>query len=199
LLTTAFQHPRYAGMVNYWWPHWRMVARKENYLCSYGHDLELIWLVLDAARLLQLPPRGFTGWARRVSDNSLRYGFDSTHGGVYFTGPFGRRARDRRKEWWVQAESLIAFLTLYRLTGEPAYYGAFARTLEFVRAHQAAPGGGWWRTLDRAGAPLVRGRAWEWQGAYHSGRSMAVCRHILEGLAADGVPQVGIGSAAGEH
>ena len=106
-----------------------------------------------------MPTPGFKGWAHRLSHNALKFGFDAAHGGVFSAGPFGRRASDRRKVWWVQAESLIAFLEMYRLTGHPAYYGAFKRTLDFVQAHHVVPEGGWWATLTADGAPLVGTRA----------------------------------------
>ena len=51
---------------------------------SYGHNIELIWLLNHAYEVLGLPPaREFT---RKFADYTLANGWDNIHGGIYRDG-----------------------------------------------------------------------------------------------------------------
>jgi mannobiose 2-epimerase len=128
-------------------------------------------------------PRLLGGWAEALCGYSMKYGYDRRHGGFFYTGPLGRPADDTRKEWWVEAESLVSMLTMYRLTGKREYYDAFSQTLDFVEKHQVAKEGSWWATLAADGSPMSEQRSSPWQGAYHNGRAMLLCTKLLEELA----------------
>jgi cellobiose epimerase len=151
---------------------------------SYGHDLEGVWLALDAARALGWADRALLGWAEAISGYSLAHGYDRRHGGFYWAGPLGRRANDRTKEWWVQAEALVAMLELYRLTLDPTYHAAFGRTLDFIERHQVSSSGGWWSLRRENGAPHPRATLGSiYQDGYHSGRALLRSLRLLERLA----------------
>ncbi len=177
------RHPEVFCNIDGWRPDWRMIQAPSNLKASYGHDIECTWLVLDASRALEQPEATLREWAISLCGNSLKYGFDRQHGGFYNTGPPGQPADDTKKEWWVQAEALPSMLSLYRLTGDPAYYEAFARTLDFVEAHQVAPGGGWFATRNADGTSKDDARSSPWQGAYHSGRALILSARWLNELA----------------
>jgi mannobiose 2-epimerase len=184
--TLTVRLPEYGCNVDQFTPHWRPVRTPGNLRASYGHDVEAAWLCLDAARALGRPPALLRGWAEGLVGYSLRHGYDRARGGFYYSGPLGRDAHDTRKEWWVQAEGLVALLELYRLTGRPGYYERFAKTLDFVERYQVAKEGGWWATRHADGSPAGAVRTSMWQGAYHSGRSMLRCAALLDGLAGRG-------------
>ena len=192
---SAVRHPQLACNLETWQPDWRMVAPAGPRV-SYGHDVECVWVALDAARALGLSPGLLRNWAEALCGHSLEFGYDRRHGGFFYTGRPGRPARDTRKEWWVQAEALVAMLEMYRLTGNAEYYAAFRGTLDFVEAHQVAREGGWWATRAADGAPLGTQRSSMWQGAYHSGRAMIRCAGVLDELATRSAPAHGAGSAA---
>jgi mannobiose 2-epimerase len=177
------RHPDFNCNVDGWRPDWRMVETPANLRASYGHDVECAWLTLDAARALGQSPRLLRGWAEALCAYSLKFGYDRAHGGIYYTGPLGRPADDTKKEWWVQAEALVAMLEMYRLTGKPEYYDAFRQTLDFVEKHQVAREGSWWATRAADGSPRGTQRSSMWQGAYHNGRAMLACVQLLQQLA----------------
>ena len=177
------RHPQHACNLAVWHPDWR-VDQSQHLLASYGHDVECVWMVLDAVRFLGFSPWLLQGWAEAMCGYGLRFGYDTTHGGFFYAGPPGQRAADTNKEWWVQAEALIAMLEMYRLTKEPRYYSTFRRTLDFIESHQVASEGSWWATCAADGTPKSTQRSSMWQGAYHSGRSMIRCAKLLEDLAA---------------
>lgn len=181
--TQTVRHPDVFCNIDGWRPDWRMIETPQNLRASYGHDVECAWLVLDAGRALGLSPRLLRGWAEGLCGNSLKFGYDRRHGGFYYTGPPGQPADDTRKEWWVQAEALVAMLEMHRLTGRTGYYGVFTQTLDFVEKHQVARDGSWWATRTADGAPRGDQRTSMWQGAYHNGRAMLLCADLLDDLA----------------
>jgi cellobiose epimerase len=179
------KHPRHGCNLRLWGRDWRMIASPGNLRASYGHDLEGVWLALDAARALGWPEAPMRAWAELMCGYSLRHGYDRKHGGFYVAGPLGRRADDRDKEWWVQAEALVAMLELFRLTADVRYYEAFSATLDFIERHQVAPGGGWWSLRREDGSPHPRAtRGSIYQDGYHSGRALLRSAETLERLSA---------------
>lgn len=182
--TTTVKHPEFACNIDGWSRDWTMIDTPRNLRASYGHDVECAWLVLDAAEALGWSPALFRSWAVATCSYSLRHGYDDEHGGFYYTGPLGEPAEDRRKEWWVQAEALVAMLHMVRLTGDERYYRIFRQTLDFVEKHQLAQEGGWWATRRADGSPHPnKSRTSMWQGAYHNGRAMLNCSKLLQDLA----------------
>lgn len=181
--TTTVAHPQWRCNIDGWHPEWRMVDEPRNLRASYGHDVECVWLALDAARALGLSDALLRNWAQALWSYDLEFGYDARHGGFFYTGPLGKQADDRRKEWWVQAEALVSALEMYRLTGDAKYYDVFRQTLDFVEKYQVAAEGSWWATRAEDGAPAAnRSRTSMWQGAYHNGRAMILCARLLEHL-----------------
>jgi mannobiose 2-epimerase len=166
-----------------WYPNWQRVESPQNLRASYGHDVECVWLVFDAADAVGASSRTLRSWGEALAGYSLRHGYDTVNGGFFYTGPLGGAAEDRRKEWWVQAEALVSMLTLHKMTGGKEYYDAFKGTLDFIEAHQVAPGGSWWATLNTDGSTGPnRTKTSMWQGAYHNGRALLWSARLLEQL-----------------
>ncbi len=182
--TTTVRHPDFACNLDGWTPSWRAITTPQNLRASYGHDVECVWLSLDAADALGLPRSLLRGWGEALCDYSLKHGYDRKHGGFFYTGPLGKPADDTKKEWWVQAEAMVSMLEMFKLTGRREYYDAFAGTLDFVAKHQVAKEGSWWATRKADGSAAGSSRTSMWQGAYHSGRSMLLCAKLLDELAA---------------
>jgi mannobiose 2-epimerase len=84
--------------------------------------------------------------------------------------------------WWVEAETLVSALYMYRITKEPKYLAVFEQTLGFVEKHQIDwANGEWHRDILPDGTP--RGdKADPWKAGYHDGRSMIECIEILKSL-----------------
>ena len=171
--TSTVQHPEVRANADAFTRQWQMVMEPRNLRASYGHDVECAWLVLDAARALDLPPNVLLSWASALTETSYRFGYDQQHGGFYAGGPLGQPADDLKKTWWVQTEALLGMLEMYRLTGEQKYYNAFAKTLDFCEKFHVAEQGGWWATRAADGSPTSDlTRTSPWQGAYHAARAM---------------------------
>ena len=191
ILTATVRHHEFACNLDGWSPDWRCVETPTNLRASYGHDIECLWLVLDAADAIGLPRNTLRSWAGAIGGYSLRFGYDREHGGFFYTGPLGEPADDTRKEWWVQAEALPGLLALHGETGRRDAYDAFARTLDFIEAHQVAPGGGWYRARKADGSRLDDTLSSAWQCAYHDGRALIEAAKRLDAMAARVPPGAG--------
>lgn len=140
---------------------------------SYGHNVELAWLLVRAGEVLDMPRDTYEGVARHLVDHALAFGLDREHGGLYRDGPHDGPALVRDKEFWQNAEALVGFLDLFEITGEVRYLEAFERTWDFVRRHMINHDLGEWRTLlTPAGEPLVASIGNPWKACYHSGRAV---------------------------
>jgi mannobiose 2-epimerase len=148
--------------------------------CVYGLDMEMSWLLTEAAELLR---RIQEPQVRRAClalvDHTLRDGFDHDHGGIYSEGPVLGPADNRRKEWWQQAEGLVGFLNAYQLTGSPKYWEAFERQARFILDdfvdHKY---GEWYAAIDPDGK-IDGTKAGPWRGPYHAARA---CLEIMRRL-----------------
>jgi mannose/cellobiose epimerase-like protein (N-acyl-D-glucosamine 2-epimerase family) len=83
----------------------------------YGHDLENIWLLIDACEAAGISYRPFLDLFRTLFDYSLKYGYDAKNGGFYDSGRFNQPADRLVKVWWTEAEAIVSALYMHRLTG----------------------------------------------------------------------------------
>ncbi len=146
---------------------------------SYGHDLENIWLLTDASQAAGIAAAPFLDLYRQLFAYSLKYGFDSAHGGFYNSGAFGQPAHDRTKTWWVQAEACVSALYMYRLTRDRVYWDVFAKTYDFIERYQTDwQTGEWWESVSPDLQPSGA-KAHAWKAGYHNGRAMLECLRVL--------------------
>jgi len=170
LVETVWVRPNSDSLYEHLSSDWRPAGNRHATRASYGHDTEMAHLLIAAEEVLERPT-GSLDLCGRLLDHALRHGEDREAGGFYMSGTPGRAADDRRKVGWVQAETLLAMIEMYRVTGEPRYHDAFLRTLEWISAWQVDWRGGEWH------AEIQRGRAYgpkvgKWHGPYHTGRAL---------------------------
>lgn len=146
---------------------------------SYGHDLENIWLLVDALDALELPSAPLVNLFQQLFAYARRYGYDETAGGFYDSGPLGQPADRCDKIWWVQAEALVSALTMYRLTGEEEYARVFERTWQFVNEKQTDWSSGEWHPTVSPDGRGSGAKGSVWKGAYHNARALLECLRLL--------------------
>jgi mannose/cellobiose epimerase-like protein (N-acyl-D-glucosamine 2-epimerase family) len=118
--------------------------------------------------------------ARDVVDGVLRFGFDHRDGGFYRAGFVNRHAHETEKDYWAQAEGLLAALRLHRLTGDARYGECYLRTLDWIVTKQADwEGGDWHERIDRQGRPAGM-KVWGWKEAYHQARALLECIDLVD-------------------
>ncbi len=149
---------------------------------SYGHDLENIWLLVDACKVAGVPVHPLIDMFKDLFAYSRKYGYDEKNGGFWSSGPFREAASDRDKSWWVQAEALVSALYMYKLTRDAQYLEVFDKTWRFTDKYQIDwKNGEWWSSVreDLVG----RGdKANIWKAGYHQGRAMIECLELLREL-----------------
>ena len=145
---------------------------------SYGHNVELAWLLNRAAEVIGTPPGFYDAVTRKLVDHSLQYGFDHQLGGVYRDGPHEGPALVYDKEWWQNCEVLVGYLDAYEKLGDERYLEAFLKTWAFDHTYLINHDIGEWRQLlNREGKVIVGDIGNPWKAIYHSGR--AVMESIL--------------------
>ena len=141
---------------------------------SPGHNVEFAWLLLHAAEVLGIPWAEYAHVLRTMCDHCIAYGIDHEYGGVYADVPMDRPTQLAEKQFWQQAEALIAMLDATLLLGEEKYWDAFLNVHDFVFSKFVAmdAGGEWYERLDRQGNVLDGDLAHSWKISYHSVRAM---------------------------
>lgn len=152
---------------------------------SYGHNVELVWLLNRAAQIMGLPGETYHELTKKLTDHALNYGFDYERGGVYRDGPHMGEPLVRDKEWWQNCESLVGFLDAYEQLGDVRYAEAFLQNWKFDTAYMINHEVGEWRQLLKEdGTVIIPQIGNPWKAMYHSGRSMMECslrlKRILE-------------------
>lgn len=155
---------------------WTPVDRRRAGV-SFGHNVELIWLLIDACEAAGLAHDPLLPLYEEVFGRCFRWGFDHREGGFYAAGIPPLPAHRRQKVWWVQAEALMAALHLYRLTGRAFYRECFGRTLDWITRRQVDWEHGDWHAEVLPTGRTRGSKAGPWKGPYHHGRAM------LDGLA----------------
>jgi len=152
---------------------------------SYGHDIENVWLLVDACNAVGQPHGPLLDFYQSLYGYSLKYGYDKTHGGFYDAGEFFQPADSRTKVWWVQAEALVSALYMYRLTGDDKYAKVFTQTFYFVDRYMTDWAlGEWHGTTSEEGVARRANKAHAWKCGYHNGRAMIECLEILKSFKA---------------
>lgn len=156
---------------------------------SYGHDIELSWLLVEAAEVAANPAllTRARSEALRMADVTLAEGIDRD-GGVYLEGEPGGPTKFE-KEWWEQAESLVGFANAYQISGDARYLRQAKQSWQFIQERVVdRQHGDWHNTLNRDGT-LIReqrlrngrvvpmAKLSTWKCPYHNSRA---CLQLIE-------------------
>lgn len=153
---------------------------------SYGHNMELAWLLHRAAEVMDDRSGTYDVICKKLVDHGLEYGFDWERGGVFRDGPHEGAPLVRDKEWWQNCESLVGLLDIYAVTGEDTYAQAFLKNWAFDTAHMIHHEvGEWHQLLTEDGRVLVSQMGNPWKAMYHTGRAMLECVLRLEKILRD--------------
>ena len=151
---------------------------------SPGHNVELAWLLLHAADVLGLPRETYAGVLRTMCDHCIAFGLDPKFGGVYADVPMARPTELTEKQFWQQAEVLVAMLDARLLLGDDKYWAAFVNVYDSIFDKFVAmdAGGEWYERLDREGRVIDGDLAHSWKINYHTVRSMIQTTRRLKKL-----------------
>jgi mannobiose 2-epimerase len=178
--SSAVVHKRIGACTDRFERDWSPLRGGDQGLITYGHDVENVWLLIEACNEVGLPNGPLLDLYRTLFEYSLAYGFDREAGGFYESGPFNAPADRRDKVWWVQAEALLSALHMYRLTREKPYFTCFSRTLDWIASRQVDwKFGEWHARISESGEASGDKAGASWKGPYHNGRAMIHCLELL--------------------
>jgi mannobiose 2-epimerase len=141
---------------------------------SYGHNVELSWLMKLALDTLNHEKPKYTAVMQKLLDHSLQHGYDYEYGGVFRDGVADQEVLVTDKEWWQNFEALVGYANGYLCFADKRYLKALEGTWFFVRDKFInALVGESRQLLSRTGEPLVSNMGNPWKGIYHTGRALS--------------------------
>ena len=144
---------------------------------SYGHDIETSWLLLECA----LATRDFAV-VNRVRASAAALGRAGNEGllpdgsMLYEKLPDG--TVDDSRQWWVQAETVVGNLWLWKYQGEMAAADRAIACWNYIRDHlvDRKKGEWYWAVLPDGKPDLASPKAGFWKCPYHNAR---MCLEIM--------------------
>jgi mannobiose 2-epimerase len=165
-----------------WERDWTFCEGRAARRVSYGHNLENISVLSEAAPLAGVDPGALLPAYTSMFNYALRYGFDARRGGFFEAGPLGRAANWRDMIWWVQAEALWCAMRMFELTHDVAYLKVFNSVWEFVSWAMVDWTHGEWHERVRPSGRVTGHKAHIWKCGYHNGRALIECINGLRKL-----------------
>ena len=142
-----------------------------EHIDSYGHDVELSWLLLEAAEQLQeeILIKQTKDIALKLVDTQMQEGRNAD-GSLLYELRDGEI--DGNLSWWPQAESVIAFFNAWQISGNEKYLNAAITTWEWIKDKLVdTEYGGWYGGLGPDGKPLIgQPKVSLWKCPYHNSR-----------------------------
>ena len=159
------------------------IVRQPTDTTSYGHNIELLWLLNRAGEVLGRPATHFDAVGRRLAEHTLAFGLDREYGGVYRDGPHDGPALIQDKEWWQNCEAMVGFLDAFAHFADERYAVAFLKVWDFAKSKFIDHDIGEWRQrLDRRGNIISGDIGNPWKAIYHTGRAMFECTQRIPKL-----------------
>jgi mannobiose 2-epimerase len=152
---------------------------RQDQIISYGHDIEASWLLLETAQVLgdeQLLQKALAHTEQiaiaalegKCIDGSMVY--ERHENGTY----------NNDKHWWVQAETVIGQLYLYRFHGHEEMLERSYQTWQYILNNIVDNEGGEWHWSRKNGEiNRVDDKAGFWKCPYHNSR---MCLEVIERL-----------------
>jgi len=148
---------------------------------TYGHDIESVWLLAEAAAAL-----GDAELAREVDARMLKTARVVLAEGVDADGALAYAGRGgvvvgADRDWWCQAEAMVGLWHAFEASGERAFAAAAAGVWRFVeRAQVDREHGEWhWRVRADGSVDPRLPKVSEWKCPYHTVRA---CLEMLRRL-----------------
>jgi cellobiose epimerase len=138
-----------------------------------GHNVETGWILYKSACTIKHSE--FTETCRNLllslCNNAIEKGFDKQYGGM-FNRFLDENLLITDKEWWPQAESVIAFLLAYQLSNDKKYLSYAIRLLEYIdNTFSDQEYGEWYDSVTREGRPILeKPKLHLWKSMYHNVR-----------------------------
>lgn len=150
---------------------------------SFGHDIETAYLLLEASHILGLEHDTKTmAVAKKLTDHTIRNGFDNKVGGFYDAGYYfkdkpGITIIKDTKNWWAQAEGLNTLLLMADQYPKDSlnYFSLFQKQWEYINKYIIDHEHGEWYMggIDKEPDMKTAQKGQIWKASYHQFRSLS--------------------------
>lgn len=141
---------------------------------SYGHNIELSWLLNRAYAVLRQRPA--IELTRKLADYTILNGWDPVYGGIFRDGMHDGRVVVTEKEWWQNFEALTGLMDAYQVTRDERYLDKFLDLWDFDYKYFYNKEVGESRQLLNAdGTVIIGDMGNQWKCMYHTDRAMMEC------------------------
>ncbi len=176
-------HPEHGCSITVFDYDWNPVGDARGVMTtSYGINVEMAWLLLAAADVLEESREDYRTAVIGLIDHALAFGFDHERGGLAAYGPMTGPVLDAidlpgdrlLKPWWGQAELINALVDVHQWTGEAKYEEALRKTFDWICRHQVDHEfGDWYQDVHwDTGQPVTTDKGNEWKTSFHAGRAL---------------------------
>lgn len=138
---------------------------------SYGHDIEASWLIDRACKVIG-ERRFMAKWRfidLRIAENIYNIAFEN--GAV--NNERENDKIDKKRVWWVQAESVVGFVNAFQQSGDKKFLDAADTVFDWIETKQTdkRDGSEWWGEVGYNGEPMrTVNMVNPWKCPYHNGR-----------------------------
>ncbi len=138
---------------------------------SYGHDIEATWLIDRACDTIG-NSRLTAEWRHinlRIAENIYSIAYEN--GAI--NNERDNDKIDKKRVWWVQAESVVGFLNAFQHCGDEKFLKAAENVFDWIESKQTdkRAGSEWWGEVGFDGKPMLTvDMVNPWKCPYHNGR-----------------------------
>ncbi|MCF1192306.1 AGE family epimerase/isomerase [Mangrovimonas sp. AS39] len=149
---------------------WKLLSNS----VSYGHDIETIWLVIEAAKVLKnkdLLQQAYAT-ATKVAHTFIEEAIDAD-GAVINEKNLTTNHTDTDRHWWPQVEALVGLKYAYQIQKNPVYLETSIKIWEFTKTHLIdRVHGEWFFRVDTNGKVYQEeDKVSMWKAPYHTSRA----------------------------
>ncbi len=149
---------------------WKLLSNS----VSYGHDIETIWLVIEASKTLKdndLLQQAYTT-ATRVANTFINEAID-TDGAVINEKNLTTNHTDTDRHWWPQVEALVGLKYAQQIKNDSNYIDTALKIWEFTKTHLIdTVNGEWFFRVDKNGNVYHKeDKVSMWKAPYHTSRA----------------------------
>lgn len=148
-------------------------------IISYGHDIEAVWLlheaaiVLDDAVILE-KVRSVIPFVADAAAEGLQ-----KDGSLIYENNLELNHLDKERHWWGQAEAIVGFFDIWQLTNDTKYLENVKKLWKYIQSNLVdKENGEWfWSIKDNGEVNDCEDKAGFWKCPYHNGR---MCIELIE-------------------
>ncbi|MES2649348.1 MAG: AGE family epimerase/isomerase [Bacteroidota bacterium] len=146
---------------------------------SYGHDIEAVWLLSEAAEVIndQHWTTVMQQHAVKIANASME-GLDKD-GGMWHEYDPATHHLVKEKHWWPQAEAMVGFLHAWQISADHKFFEQVFLTWQFIKKYILdIKNGEWvWGVLNDSSLIASEDKAGFWKCPYHNSRA---CMEVIE-------------------